>query len=521
MPFDKGEKESTSLNQRHSVKWVEKILIDVVKSRRDYLDAFTQLLPLNVGSIDITFNVTNRFAKHSNEKMFEGVLNLMNEFGQAVGQYFLPSLDHGQIKAILEKKAETLQKLGKPAPKAIYADDCCQIYNTIVGIWPHLSEGLKPPPPHLMSKLPEAELPSDPQYTRFHGRATDYANSIAEYLADREGKGLQKVIGFDAEWSVYFGQFNKKLKEDKIGTIQIALPDGRTFVFHLLGMKGVPHALAQILRDPKVIKVGRQISGDCKRLGRDWGVQIPDNSFLDLGPMCRKRGLIPDARKGLAELSQIVLQKYLPKPSHVRLSTGWSNPDLSADQIKYAALDAWISLAIYEKVGSLPLVGATLKENSEAEIEVGTRVEIVSGTGRKRVVIAHGTIVKLGKEARDWKREGKAEEGVWHGHGLSKKRCLVTIERLTDVMALNAKLPFGFDGKSTLGDFKSMPATILVDFARLRPLGSNNKSEFVFEVSSVQANFEAHLQAPTKGRRSPRTPSCHVAPVLGVELEVR
>ena len=115
-------------------------------------------------------------------------------------------------------------------------------------------------------------------------------------------------------------------------------------------------------------------------------------------------------------------------------------------------------------------------------------MEIVSGTGRKRVVVAHGIVAKLGKDARDWKREGRAEEGVWHGHGLSKKRCLVTIERLTDVMALNAKLPFAFDGKSTLGDFKSMPVTILVDFARLRPLGSNNESEFVFGACFFQAN---------------------------------
>lgn len=65
--------------------------------------------------------------------------------------------------------------------------------------------------------------------------------------------------------------------------------------------------------------------------------------------LCKKRKLVRNTRVGLATMCEVVLRCKLPKPIDVRISD-WSRRKLSTEHFEYAALDAWVSLKIFEKL---------------------------------------------------------------------------------------------------------------------------------------------------------------------------
>ena len=65
---------------------------------------------------------------------------------------------------------------------------------------------------------------------------------------------------------------------------------------------------------------------------------IHTRGLVDLRPLAQHYGYEP---RGLADLSKNILGLNLDKNPKIRCSR-WGDKDLSAEQIEYAALDAWI-----------------------------------------------------------------------------------------------------------------------------------------------------------------------------------
>ena len=74
---------------------------------------------------------------------------------------------------------------------------------------------------------------------------------------------------------------------------------------------------------------------------------------LDIARLSKDKGIVKDARIGLVNLCAAVLGEHLEKDESVRVSSEWSNTTLSMEQMKYAALDVWASLQIYNKLQAL------------------------------------------------------------------------------------------------------------------------------------------------------------------------
>lgn len=74
---------------------------------------------------------------------------------------------------------------------------------------------------------------------------------------------------------------------------------------------------------------------------------------LDIARLSKDKGVVKDARIGLVNLCAAVLGKRLEKDESVRVSSEWSNTILSEEQMKYAALDVWASLQIYNQLQAL------------------------------------------------------------------------------------------------------------------------------------------------------------------------
>jgi len=76
---------------------------------------------------------------------------------------------------------------------------------------------------------------------------------------------------------------------------------------------------------------------------------------VDLEQLAKAKNIVSDARASLSELCIKTLSCVLPKDLNTCISTDWSADELTEDQIQYAALDAWASLKIYEKLNSLQI----------------------------------------------------------------------------------------------------------------------------------------------------------------------
>jgi len=109
-------------------------------------------------------------------------------------------------------------------------------------------------------------------------------------------------------------------------------------------MKQIPKDLRELLEDDAVIKVGVAPQEDAVKLSHDYGVGVA--STLDLRFLCVMANHKPE---GLGKLSQTHLNYKLDK--HWRLAcSNWEAKQLEPKQLDYAANDALVAVAIYQKL---------------------------------------------------------------------------------------------------------------------------------------------------------------------------
>ena len=124
-------------------------------------------------------------------------------------------------------------------------------------------------------------------------------------------------------------------------------------MFHLERLwQELPVYLQAFLRDSSIKKVGRQVGGDLGRINRAY--RMICRGALELGSFCSMRKCIPSGQMSLAEIAFRVLGRRLQKEE--RLSN-WNAQCLAVEQISYAAIDAWASIAIYNAVKQKPEIG--------------------------------------------------------------------------------------------------------------------------------------------------------------------
>ncbi|KAJ3855849.1 ribonuclease H-like domain-containing protein, partial [Lentinula lateritia] len=157
-------------------------------------------------------------------------------------------------------------------------------------------------------------------------------------------------IGFDLEWKP---NFRPGEAENPIAVIQIAFQTA-SYVVHVRWMRNLPDGLAEILENPRIVKVGVGIQNDAKKLFRD--LRICLNSCVDLslffyasetflGPHFHRlfRGSYLTSI-GLARLAETYEGIVLTKGKITR--SNW-DLELSPVQITYAALDAYAGSVVY------------------------------------------------------------------------------------------------------------------------------------------------------------------------------
>ncbi|GHT14006.1 3'-5' exonuclease [Bacteroidia bacterium] len=147
-----------------------------------------------------------------------------------------------------------------------------------------------------------------------------------------------KFMGFDTETRPNFRKGNL----NSVALIQLSTND-HCFLFRLNKIGFTP-SLIRLLSNPDMLKIGLSLQDDYTSMNRR--LQFTPQGFIDLQKLAPGYG-IEDI--SLQKIYALLFRKKISKSQ--RLSN-WEAETLSEAQKKYAALDAWACLKIYEKLCS-------------------------------------------------------------------------------------------------------------------------------------------------------------------------
>ena len=152
----------------------------------------------------------------------------------------------------------------------------------------------------------------------------------------------EPVIGFDTETRPSF----RPGVTFRVSLLQLSTPT----VCYLFRLNRIPLAkpILQLLESKQVLKIGADVAGDLRSLHQIR--HFREAGFIDLQSIAPQWGI---GEKSLRKLSAIVLRQRVSKAQ--RLSN-WEAATLTDKQKLYAATDAWVCTAIYDRLLHTPQI---------------------------------------------------------------------------------------------------------------------------------------------------------------------
>jgi hypothetical protein len=165
--------------------------------------------------------------------------------------------------------------------------------------------------------------------------ASGIEEALAKITDDLENEISHLVVGFDAEWNVDFKERGSiqptaiipnclwKVGSYIPGTATQNLIHWKASTYCILQIsqfKGnLPSMLKSFLQNPQILKAGRNVNQDLKRLERECKSLIPFVGAIELATLAKARGAISDAQLGLADICAAVLHCAWTNPVHFEL----------------------------------------------------------------------------------------------------------------------------------------------------------------------------------------------------------
>ncbi|XP_052000962.1 exonuclease 3'-5' domain-containing protein 2-like [Xyrauchen texanus] len=182
---------------------------------------------------------------------------------------------------------------------------------------------------------------------------------------------LYPVLGLDCEW------VSVKGKASAVSLLQLATFSGHCVLVRLLSFREaqlpLPKGLMGILSDPHVLKVGVGCYEDGKRLVHDHGLTLGctvDLRYLAL----RQRQAVLNNGLSLKSLAADLLNYTLDKSLELRCSD-WEADVLTHEQMKYAARDAQISIALFFQLLGLNVEPSVPAEGETVFVQLASRCQ--------------------------------------------------------------------------------------------------------------------------------------------------
>ncbi len=159
----------------------------------------------------------------------------------------------------------------------------------------------------------------------------DAYREAIEYLSS------QRAIGFDTETKPCFVSNRPR---NRVALLQLSGAD-KAYLFRL-PKTGIPQDLADILSDKKIYKIGAAVGDDVSGLNRY--ANFKPMGFIDLQSKVEQFGI---EQKSVKRMAAIILGVRISKSQQL---SNWESSMLSPAQQKYAAIDAWICLQMWNRL---------------------------------------------------------------------------------------------------------------------------------------------------------------------------
>jgi len=167
---------------------------------------------------------------------------------------------------------------------------------------------------------------------------------------------LTDLVAVDAEWRPDL----ERGSDNPVAVLQLAFATSRrVYVIQLGRLKhGLPPAVKSMLVNPSVTKVGFAMHGkDSQKFTRS-GIAVMSTSVFDLQEPCASYlGCSEKSQLGLKRAAEELLGYYSMEKDKRISCSDWDREDLTSEQIRYAALDAWVALRLYYHAAAVFLNG--------------------------------------------------------------------------------------------------------------------------------------------------------------------
>ena len=145
----------------------------------------------------------------------------------------------------------------------------------------------------------------------------------------------QRLIGFDTETKPIFQAHQPR---NHTALLQLS-SETEAFLFRLHDL-GLPQAVADIMADPYITKIGAAVHDDIR--GLQHYCPFEPHRFMDLQSFGEEYGI---KEKSVRKMAAIILGC---KVSKAQQCSNWEADPLSEAQQLYAATDAWICVMMYK-----------------------------------------------------------------------------------------------------------------------------------------------------------------------------
>lgn len=192
----------------------------------------------------------------------------------------------------------------------------------------------------------------DLPYIHVPTRAEEFASAAAEIKA-------AGIVGFDTESKPTFS-----IGEISEGphVVQFALHD-RAYLFQVHRADGIP-LLRELLQSEQLIKVGFGLSSDRRHIRAKLSAEL--GGTVDLNAVFSMQGYHKEM--GVRAAVGLVLRQRFAK-SRKATTSNWSQPELTPQQMRYAANDAYAALKVLEAL-NLPSADLPIMDSQSERAEV-------------------------------------------------------------------------------------------------------------------------------------------------------
>jgi ribonuclease D len=150
---------------------------------------------------------------------------------------------------------------------------------------------------------------------------------------------MESLLGFDTETRPAF----RKGESYPPSLLQLA-SGHEVFIFQLQHL-GLPEPLRLLLAQPAIIKAGVAPAHDLRELQKLAPFQPA--GFVDLSRLAKQEGI---QNHGLRGLTAVLLGCRISKSVQ---TSNWAQANLTQQQIRYAATDAWLGRELYRRLNEI------------------------------------------------------------------------------------------------------------------------------------------------------------------------